>query len=112
LLTCNRNRDGANSLEETIRRHNRPDCLPVFTVSDPSRFGTERDYDTRLAKDILEYLISIDELRGTGRLFVPFAIDIRRSACSLTSLSGLESADAGHFVRGIKVGYLFFSLRK
>lgn len=71
LLTCNRNRAGANSLEETIRRRNRPDCLPVFTVSDPLRFGTDRDYDTRLAKDVLEYLIAIDELRGTGRLFVP-----------------------------------------
>jgi hypothetical protein len=71
LLTCNRNRDGATSLEETIRRHNRSDSLPVFTVSDPSRFGTERDYDSRLAKHFLEYLKAIDELRGTGRLFVP-----------------------------------------
>jgi hypothetical protein len=71
LLTCNRNRKGAHSLEETIRRHNQPGCLPVFTVSDPSRFGTDRDYDARLAKDVLEYLLSIDELRGTGRLFVP-----------------------------------------
>jgi hypothetical protein len=71
LLTCNRNLDGQHSLEETIRRHNRPDSLPVFTVSDPSRFGTERDYDMRLAKDLFEYLMTIDELRGTGRLFVP-----------------------------------------
>jgi hypothetical protein len=71
LLTCNRNRKGVHSLEETIRRHNQPDCLPVFTVSDPLRFGFDRDYDARLAKDILEYLITIDELRGTGRLFVP-----------------------------------------
>ena len=71
LITCNRNRKGVNSLEETIRRYNRPDSLPVFTVSDPSRFGTDKDYDTRLAKDVLEYLIAIDQLRGTGRLFVP-----------------------------------------
>lgn len=71
LLTCNRNRKGVHSLEETIRRHNQPDCLPVFTVSDPLRFGTNKDYDTRLAKDVLEYLITIDELRGTGRLFEP-----------------------------------------
>ncbi len=71
LLTCNRNRDGEHSLEETIHRHNRPDSLPVFTVSDPLRFSTEREYDARLAKHLLEYLKAIDELRGTGRLFVP-----------------------------------------
>lgn len=71
LLTCNRNRDGVHSLKETSRRHNRPDSLPVYTVFDPLRFGTERDYDARLAKHLLEYLKAIDELRGTGRLFVP-----------------------------------------
>jgi hypothetical protein len=71
LLTCNRNRDGENSLEETIRRYNQPESLPVFTVSNPSRFGTDKEYDARLAKHVLEYLKAIDQLRGTGRLFIP-----------------------------------------
>jgi hypothetical protein len=71
LLTCNRNRDGENSLEETIRRRNRPDSLPVLTISDPARFGADRAYDARLAIDVLDYLSDIDYVRGTGRLFVP-----------------------------------------
>lgn len=71
LLTCNRNRDGEHSLEAAIRLHNRPDSFPVFTVSDPSRFGADHAYDARLARDLIEYLVGIDQLRGTGRLFVP-----------------------------------------
>jgi len=71
LLTGNRNRDGDDSLEETIRRHNQPDALPVITISDVRRFGRDSAYDARLAGNLLSYLIDIDKVRGTGRLFVP-----------------------------------------
>jgi hypothetical protein len=71
LLTCNRNHDGADSLEETIRRHNQPHSLPIVTISDPHRFGNDSAYDARLAKALLIYLVDIDNVRGTGRLFVP-----------------------------------------
>ena len=56
---------------EAIRCYNTPDSLPVFTVSDPARFGADSAYDARLARDLIEYLIGIDRLRGTGRLFLP-----------------------------------------
>lgn len=71
LLTGNRNRDGDDSLEETIRRHSGPDSLPVITISDVQRFGKDSAYDARLAGNLLTYLVDIDEVRGTGRLFVP-----------------------------------------
>jgi hypothetical protein len=71
LLTCNRNHDGDDSLEETIRLHSQPHSLPVMTISDADRFGSDATYDARLAEDLLTYLIDIDKFRGTGRLYVP-----------------------------------------
>jgi hypothetical protein len=71
LLTCNRNQDGDDSLEATIRRHSHPHSLPVLTISDPDRFHNDTAYDARLALDLLAYLIDIDRVRGTGRLYVP-----------------------------------------
>jgi hypothetical protein len=71
LLTCNRNHEGADSLEATIRRHNQSHSLPVLTISDSHRFGNDSAYDACLAQDLLAYLIDIDRVRGTGRLYVP-----------------------------------------
>ena len=71
LLTCNRNHDGSDSLEATIRRHNRSHSLPVFTISDPHRFGDDSAYDDRLTRDLVAYLLDIESMRGTGRLYVP-----------------------------------------
>ena len=71
LLTCNRNHDGDDSLEETIRRHSQLHSLPVMTISDAKRFGNDTTYDARLARSLVAYLIEIDNYRGTGRLFVP-----------------------------------------
>jgi len=37
LLTGNRNMQGEDSLEQTIRQHNHPSALPVITISDVDR---------------------------------------------------------------------------
>jgi Domain of unknown function (DUF5615) len=71
LLTGNRNRDGDDSLEATIRRHSQPHSLPVITISDVRRFGKDSAYDARLARSLLAYLLDIDMFCGTGRLYVP-----------------------------------------
>jgi hypothetical protein len=71
LITSNRNASGPDSLESTIRNENRPDCLPVFTLSDAERIRVDRDYAERTAESLLEYLMRLDEVRGTGRIFIP-----------------------------------------
>ncbi len=71
LVTNNRNQDEADSLETTIRDSNLPDSLPAFTISDIRTFRTNREYAKRVVEKLYDYLIRIDELRGTGRLYVP-----------------------------------------
>lgn len=71
LLTDNRNRRGADSLEETIRQYNTPMSLPVFTVSDRDRFANDRAYAERVIGSLFDRLIDADNLVGTGRLFLP-----------------------------------------
>jgi hypothetical protein len=72
LLTGNRNADGPESLEATIRNENRPDSLPVITVADMDRMLRDRPYAEKVAERFLETLIAIDDFRGTGRLYVPW----------------------------------------
>jgi hypothetical protein len=71
LLTNNRNDDGPDSLEATIRNHNTPQSLPVFTIGDAERILQDKDYCERVTKALLEHLLQIDNIRGTGRLFLP-----------------------------------------
>jgi hypothetical protein len=71
LLTNNRNDDGPDSLEATIRTCNTPQSLPVFTIGDAERLKNECDYSDRVIWGLLEYLLQIDNLLGTGRLFLP-----------------------------------------
>jgi hypothetical protein len=71
LLTANRNDEGADSLEATIRTLNTPSSLPVLTIADPELVLANRDYAERVAIRILEYLLELDNLRGVGRLFIP-----------------------------------------
>ncbi len=71
LVTANRNDDGPDSLEETLRSRNTPRSLPVFTVADIHRFDREPSYVLRTAIRLLDYLFDIDRVRGTGRLYVP-----------------------------------------
>lgn len=71
LLTANRNADGPDSLEAVIRAENEPGRLPVLTIGDVDRILESREYAARVAERLLDYLYRIDDLRGTGRLFLP-----------------------------------------
>jgi hypothetical protein len=71
LITSNRNADGPESLETTIRTLGTANSLPVFTLADAHRILQERSYAERVADRLLEYLFDIDNVRGTGRLYLP-----------------------------------------
>jgi hypothetical protein len=71
LITDNRNLASEESLEATIRRNNTPESLPVFTIADMSEFRTNSSYVERVVEALYDYLLRIDEVRGTGRLHLP-----------------------------------------
>lgn len=71
LVTANRNAEGADSLEATLRTRNTADSLPVFTVADATRLMYSHDYVQRVVAQLLDYLMNIDNFRGTGRLYLP-----------------------------------------
>jgi hypothetical protein len=71
LITDNRNQDSPDSLEATIRKYNQPDNLPVFTIGDLDKFRDSRAYAEQVLEQLYDYLLRIDELRGTGRLYLP-----------------------------------------
>jgi hypothetical protein len=71
LITDNRNLDSENSLEATIRRNNTPESLPVFTIADMNEFRTNSSYVDRVVEALYDYLLRIDDVRGTGRLYLP-----------------------------------------
>jgi hypothetical protein len=71
LLTNNRNDDGPDSLEATIRQQTTEISLPVFTLSDADQVFLRKDYAERVIETLFDYLLRIDSLRGTGRLFLP-----------------------------------------
>jgi predicted nuclease of predicted toxin-antitoxin system len=71
LITDNRNHDSPDSLEATIRQYNKPDKLPVFTISNMKSFSTNSTYAKNVLEDLYDYLTRIDEIRGAGRLYLP-----------------------------------------
>jgi hypothetical protein len=71
LLTNNRNDDGPDSLESTIRTFNTPDSLPVFTIGDADRTMKDRAYSDDVIWALLGYLLQADNILGTGRLYLP-----------------------------------------
>jgi hypothetical protein len=71
LITRNRNRDGPDSLEATIQAHNTAESLPVLTIADTERLLHSREYAERVVESLLDVLMRIDGLRGTGRLMCP-----------------------------------------
>jgi SMC interacting uncharacterized protein involved in chromosome segregation len=58
-------------LEATIRAENQLDSLPVITIANARRVLRDRDYAEEVAVRILDYLMRIDDLRGTGRICAP-----------------------------------------
>jgi hypothetical protein len=71
LLTANRSDEDTDSLEATIRDLNTPSSLPVLTIANPELVLVSQNYAERVAIQVLEYLLELDNFRGTGRLFVP-----------------------------------------
>ena len=70
FLTNNRNMEGIDSLEQTIREENAEDSIPVLTISDFDRI-TERMYRDECAARLLEVIVYLDDYRGVGRLYIP-----------------------------------------
>jgi hypothetical protein len=71
LVTANRSARGSDSLEAVIREQNQWHHLPVVTIGDPERLGNDRPYTEQSAIKLLEILLDLDNLRGSGRLYVP-----------------------------------------
>ena len=45
--------------------------LPVFTIADMNEFRTNNSYVERVVEALYDYLLRIDDVRGTGRLYLP-----------------------------------------
>src|SRR5207244_3627653 len=71
LITDNRNKKDQDSLETTIQTRNTPASLPVFTISSVPKLRTSQDYARRVIDKLLDSLLRIESLRGTGRLYLP-----------------------------------------
>ena len=71
LITGNRNQDGPTSLESVIREENSPQSLPVITLANSKRVIAHRGYAEVTAIRILEILIDMPRLLGSGRLYAP-----------------------------------------
>jgi len=71
LITDNRNDESPDSLNATIRNFNTSTSLPVFTIADLDKFGMSREYEKRVVAALYDYLLRIDDVRGTGRLYLP-----------------------------------------
>jgi hypothetical protein len=71
LITGNRNAEGPESLEATIRQENSDRSLPVLTLADPVRISGDRAYAERVAERLLEVIIDLDNLRGSDRIYLP-----------------------------------------
>ncbi|HEY0604319.1 MAG TPA: hypothetical protein VGD58_15470, partial [Herpetosiphonaceae bacterium] len=66
-LTANRNMDGEDSLEQTIRRENTPQALPIITISKIDQM-VEASYRIRCATRLAEIVLYLPDYLGTGRL--------------------------------------------
>ena len=71
LLTSNRNADSDDSLEATLRREGTPTSLPVFTLPLPNRVYSSPIFLERVVDKLLDYVLCADNIRGTGRLYLP-----------------------------------------
>jgi hypothetical protein len=70
LVTGNRNDDGPESLEATLRARNQGRSLPVFTLVHPDRIRPGAGETVRVAVKLLEHLLEIDR-SATRALVVP-----------------------------------------
>ena len=71
LITGNRNEDGPESLEAVLQTSNTAASMPVFTISEPQCLLSSGAYAHRVVERLIEYLVDVENLRGTGRLYLP-----------------------------------------
>jgi predicted nuclease of predicted toxin-antitoxin system len=71
LVTENRNRKDADSLETMIQTRNTTASLPVLTIANVPHLRASQHYANRVIDKLLDVLLRIETLRGTGRLFLP-----------------------------------------
>lgn len=71
LLTSNRNEEDESSLEATIRREGTPTSLPVFTLPMADRVFSSPAFLERVVDKLFTYILDANNIRGTGRLYVP-----------------------------------------
>ncbi|MBM4254556.1 MAG: ACP S-malonyltransferase [Deltaproteobacteria bacterium] len=69
LLTDNRNMEGDDSLEQTIREENLATSLPVLTISRSDQMMNQ-SYREACATRLLEVLLYPERYFGVGRLFI------------------------------------------
>lgn len=72
MLTSNRNEDAEDSLDATLRREGTSDSLPVFTLPMPDRVYTSPAFLERVVEKLLDYVLDAENIRGTGRLYLPW----------------------------------------
>lgn len=70
LLTNNRNMEGADSLEQTMRDEGTVESVPVITIARLDKMS-ERIYREACAERLLEIIVYLDDYMGVGRLFIP-----------------------------------------
>ncbi len=71
LLTNNRNMDGEDSLEQTLREENLSRSLPVVTIANVGRLSEKR-YRERCALQLLEVMLEVEKHFGRSRVYIPF----------------------------------------
>ncbi len=71
LLTDNRNNEGPDSLEQTLRDEQSPASVPVLTVGNAERLMADRHYRHACAERLAEILVDLERYVGTPRLFIP-----------------------------------------
>jgi len=57
-------------LEATIQASHTFTSLPVLIISEPQRILSSRTYARQVVERLVEYLIDVENLRGTGRLYL------------------------------------------
>ncbi|MDX2042335.1 MAG: DUF5615 family PIN-like protein [Acidobacteriota bacterium] len=70
LLTDNRNMDGEDSMEDTLRRKVTADSIPVLTVGKRSRLGKVA-YRKQCADRLAEIVLDLDRYLGYSRIYIP-----------------------------------------
>ena len=70
LLTNNRNMEGVDSLEQTIRDEGHITVLPMITLGRAERMS-EGTYREQCATRLLEIIVDLEDYRGVGQIFIP-----------------------------------------